>query len=119
MRNEAERQRDGRGRKPDPPRLLPEMVIDDRRRRADREPDAEPDRLAFHEEERVAVAVARKCARTEKHHDADHEHREHSDEQDVSALAMHQSALAFFAFGAGLTGMASFCPTFNLCGSSM
>src|SRR5205085_9719105 len=86
--------RDEREREPDPPRPQPEMVIDHRRHRADDETDAEPDRLAFHEEIHVAMAVLRERARAEKHDDADDQHPQHSQEQEVSALAMHLGVVA-------------------------
>ena len=65
------------------------MIVEERSKGADREPDAEPDGLALNEKINVAVAVARECARAEKHHDPDDEHAENSEEQKVSALAMH------------------------------
>src|SRR4051812_11350920 len=89
MRHETKRQRDEREREPDPPGSQPEMVIDDRRRRADDEADAEPGRLAFHEKIHVAMAVLRERACAEKHDNPDDEHPQDSEEQEVSTLAMH------------------------------
>ena len=54
------------------------------------ETDPEPERLAFDEKINVAVTVARECAGAEKHDDADDQHRQHSEKQKISALAMHQ-----------------------------
>src|SRR5262249_43694883 len=71
---------------PNPPRALPEMVIDQRSRDAKHETDAEPDRLAFEEEQRVAVTIAGKSARAEKHYDADDQEAQHRNEQEVSAF---------------------------------
>src|SRR5437660_6303078 len=89
MRNETKRKRREGESEPEPPRPLPEMVIEERSDRADREPHPEPDRLALNEKINVAMAVPRERARAEKHHDPDDEHAENSEEQKVSALAMH------------------------------
>src|SRR5947207_1978751 len=89
MRDETKRERDEGEREPDPPGAQPEMVIDHGPRRANDEPDAEPDRLAFYKEIHVAVAVLRERACAEMYDDADHEHPQHSEEQEVSTLAMH------------------------------
>ena len=56
------------------------MVIDDRGHRADSEPHAQPDCLAFHEKIHVAVAVLRERARAEQHDDADDQHPQDSEE---------------------------------------
>ena len=89
MRNEAKRQRNECETKPKPPCPLPKMVIDERSDRADGQPDSEPNRLASDEEVNIAMTVARKGARAEKHDDADDEHAEHGQKQDVSAFTMH------------------------------
>src|SRR5438477_2140582 len=105
MRDETKGERDEGERKPDPPSSQPEMVVDDGGRRANDESNADPDRLAFHEEIHVAVAVLRERARAEKHDDADDQHPQHSEKQEVSTLAMHSvfldpidSLLRFFRF---------------------
>src|SRR2546421_8755624 len=89
VRNETKRKRGEGESEPEPPRPLPEMVIEERSDRADRKSYPEPDGLTLNEKINVAVAVARECARAEKHHDPDDEHAEDSEEQKVSALAMH------------------------------
>src|ERR1700674_491129 len=94
MGNETKRERDEREGKPDPPRPLPEMIIEERAHGADRESHAQPDGLALDEKINVAVAIAGERARAEKHHDPDDEHAENSQEQKVRALAMHLSCVA-------------------------
>src|SRR5207302_2049961 len=63
----------------------------------------EPERLPFQEEIGIAVTVTGKCTRAEKHHNADDQQAQHSDEQKVSALSMHYCSvsdlLRFFRFG--------------------
>src|SRR5438105_15280319 len=71
MRNVTRHQRYQCDTEPNPPRPLPKMVIDQRGGNANNQTDAEPDRLSFEKEQRVAVAVSCKSAGAEKHHDAD------------------------------------------------
>ncbi len=51
--------------------------------------DSEPNRLASDEKVNIAMTVARKGTRAEKHDDADDEHAEHGQKQDVSTFTMH------------------------------
>ena len=89
MRNVTKRQRDQRQRKPKPPCPLPEVIVDQRSERADYKPDADPNRLALDKEINVPMAVTRKCARAEKHDDADDEQSQHSEKKNVCTLTIH------------------------------
>ena len=89
VRNETKYERDRCDPKPQPPGPLPKMVIDQCCRDANSEPDSEPDRLVLEEKVRVAMAVLRKSAGAEKHHDADDEESQHRNEQEVSAFSIH------------------------------
>src|SRR5947209_2754104 len=92
MRHETEPECNERDGKPNPPSVLPKMVIEQRCRDANRQSNTEPNRLSFDEKINVAVRIPRKRARAEKHDDADDEHREHREEKEVSALALHHSS---------------------------
>src|SRR2546430_5801980 len=94
MRDETKRERDESEPEPDPPGPQPEMIIDNSGDGADHESHAQPDRLAFHEKIHVAMAVLRERARAEKHDDADDQHPQDSQEQKVSALAVHLGVAA-------------------------
>src|SRR5205807_686638 len=97
--NVAKQQRHGCDPDPNPPGSLPEMVIDQRRRDADSEPDSKPDRLVFKKKIRIAVAVFRESASAEKHYDADDEEPKHRNKKEVSAFPVHYitgSSLTFF-----------------------
>ena len=65
------------------------MVIDQRRRDADSEPDSKPDRLVFKKKIRIAVAVFRESAGAEKHYDADDEEPKHRNKKEVSTFPVH------------------------------
>src|SRR5205085_4410115 len=119
MRNVTKHQGRHRNTKPDPPCPLPKMVIDQRGGDANNQTDAEPNRLPFQKEQRVAVAVPRESACTEKHHNADDQKSQHRNEEKVSAFLVHKidSYSVFFVFV--FSGIKSFCPIFNFRGSSM
>ena len=89
VRHETKGESDEGQAEPDPPRPLPEMVVDQGRHRADNKADAEPDHLSLHEKIDVAVTVARERTGAEKHDDADDQHAENGQEQEISTLAMH------------------------------
>src|SRR5437867_11538928 len=71
VRNIAKRQSGQCQREPNPPRFLPEMIVHQRSKNARDQSNPDPNRLAFDEEIDVSMAVARVCARAEKHHDPD------------------------------------------------
>ena len=113
MRHKTKSEHAQRQGKPKPPGALPKMVVDERRNHAGRQSNPEPNGLPLDEKINVAVCVPGKSAGTEKHHNADDEHCEHSQKKKMCAFSVHQP---FFAF---LAGMISFWPTFNLRGSSI
>src|SRR5947207_9493513 len=77
MRDITKGERNRGHAQPDPPGALPKMVIDQRGGDADGQTNTEPDGLAFQEKQCVAVAIAGKSARAEKHHDADDQKSQH------------------------------------------
>jgi hypothetical protein len=89
VRHEAKRESDEGQAEPDPPRPLPEMVVDKGCHGADNEANAEPDHLSLYEKIDVTVTVARERTRAEKHDDADDQHAENCQEQKIGTLAMH------------------------------
>ena len=90
MWHKTEGQGDDHQAKPDPPRPQPKVVIDEGGKDAGHQAHPEPERLAFNEKVNVVVTITRERARAEKHNDADYQHAEHSEKQDVSALAVHR-----------------------------
>ena len=78
-----------RNRKPNVPRALPKMVIDQCPRDASRQTNPEPHGVFTHVKINVALAVAGESAGTEKDHNPDREQSEDSEKQDVGALPVH------------------------------
>src|ERR1043166_3259124 len=87
--DETKGQRNQSECEPEAPRPLPEMVIGERGRTTKHQANAEPDGLAPNKKIDVAMFVLGESARAKKHHDADDEHRQHGQEQNVGALTMH------------------------------
>jgi hypothetical protein len=105
---------------------LPEVIVDQRSKRACDQPNSEPNRLSFYEEINVSMAVVGKRTRAEKHDNADDQQSQDSQEKNVGTFCD-----TWFTYGAALRltganflfslafGIESFCPIFNLRGSSM
>src|SRR2546422_652923 len=66
------------------------MVVDERGGRANRQSNSEPKTLPLNKKINVAMTITRKSAGAKKHDDADDEHAQNSDEQDVSAFSVHR-----------------------------
>ena len=98
VRNETKYERDRCNAEPNPPRALPEMVIDQRRRDANSEAHSKPERLVLEKKVGVAMAILGKSAGAEKHHDADDEQPKHRNEQEVSASPIHDITGSFSMF---------------------
>ena len=92
MGHETKGQGTERKQEPQPPSVIPEMVVNQRRRDRYRQSDSKPERLAFDEEINVTMSIARKRAGAEKHDDADDQHRQHCQKKKIRALALHSYA---------------------------
>src|SRR6266542_5143027 len=94
MREIAGRQSDKRERKPKPPCPLPEVIVNQRSKRADDKAYPEPDRLPSYEKINVSMTVARKRTCAEKHDNANDEQSQHSKKKDIGAFTMHNKLCA-------------------------
>ena len=139
MRKIAKQQSDQRQRKPQPPRALPKVIVNERRKDADRKANSEPNRLPPNEKIDVSVTVPRKRTRAEEHDNSDNEKSQHSEKKDIGALTMHGqvecacffawrtslffslafAAFSFVVFGFVVLGINSFWPTRSLRASSI
>ena len=89
MRHETKGQSSEGEKEPQPPGVIPEMVIDQCGTDQNRDPNSKPESLAFDEKVHIAVGITCKSAGAEQHDDSDDEHGQHRQKKEICALALH------------------------------
>ena len=120
MRHETERQQDGGGGKPHPPRALPELVIDHGSDDAGDHADREPKRLALDKEDgrRGCLSQKRRCCKALRSRARSARPRRARGNKCFCDAWIRQPAWATVAAGC-LTGTLSLIPILNFFGSSI
>ena len=94
----AKPQSNEREGKPQPPCALPNVIVNERGKNADRKTNSEPNSLPPDEKINVSMTVARKSACAKEHDNPDNKKSKHSEKKDIGALTMHGQVECAFCF---------------------